>query len=33
VQLLVHTYRTYQSQLGDDHPRTRALAKLFGKDR
>jgi hypothetical protein len=33
VQLLVHTYRTYQSQLGDDHPRTRARAKLFGKDR
>jgi tetratricopeptide (TPR) repeat protein len=32
VQLLVHAYRTYQSQLGDDHPRTRALAKLFGKD-
>jgi len=31
VQLLVHAYRTYQSQLGDDHPLTRALAKRFGK--
>jgi tetratricopeptide (TPR) repeat protein len=31
VQLLVHAYRTYQSQLGDDHPRTWALAKLLGK--
>jgi Tetratricopeptide repeat len=31
VQLIVHAYRTYQSQLGDDHPRTRTLARLFGK--
>jgi hypothetical protein len=32
VQLLSHAYRTYQSQLGDDHPRTRTLAQLFGKE-
>jgi tetratricopeptide (TPR) repeat protein len=32
VQLLVHAYRTYQSQLGDDHPRTRALAQIFRKE-
>jgi tetratricopeptide (TPR) repeat protein len=32
VQLRVHAYDTYKSQLGDDHPRTRALAELFGKD-
>jgi hypothetical protein len=31
VQLLVHAYHTYQSQLGKDRPRTRALAQLFEK--
>jgi tetratricopeptide (TPR) repeat protein len=31
VQLFDHAYRTYKSQLGDDHPRTRALAQRFGK--
>lgn len=33
VQLLVHAYRTFKSQLGDDHPRTRVLAQLFEQER
>jgi hypothetical protein len=33
AELLVHAYRIYKSQLGDDHPRTRALAQLFERER
>jgi tetratricopeptide (TPR) repeat protein len=32
AELRIHAYRTYQTQLGDDHPRTRALAQLFEKE-
>jgi hypothetical protein len=32
VELLVHAYHTYKRQLGDDHPNTRALAQLFGRE-